>query len=191
MKNSRLLLAFILLCFLAFSAVADEDKEIKYVKAVDWNELAKILPGGLFGMIVGDIDGGTLTMADPKNPRQQFSYSNVSRKYTKGKDENEKEIKITITDSGFNQLLLTPFLMSFEYDSPDGSMKSIEIKDQKAKLVTEKEKGVLESCNLMVLVAERFLVLFEGNENITVEEIKEAASKLDYEKLAGLAKASE
>lgn len=188
MKISRLLLAFILLCFLAFSAVADEDKEIKHVKAVDWNELAKILPGGLFGMIVGDIDGGTFSIADPQNPGQQFSYSNVSREYTKGKDESEKEIKITITDSGLNQFLLTPFLMTMEYDGPNGSLKSIEIKGQKAKLVTDKEKGVIESCNLMVLVAERFLVVFEGNENITIEEIQEAASKLDYEKLAGLAK---
>jgi len=188
MKISCSLLALILLCFLSFSAIADEDKEIKYVKAVDWNELAKILPGEMEGMQTGDLDGGTFSMADPQNPEQQFSYSNVSREYTQGEDDSEKEIEISITDSGFNQFLLTPFLMTMEYDSPDGSMKSLEIKGQKAKMVIDKEKGVMESSNLMVLVAERFLVLVEGNENITMEEIKKAASMLDYEKLAGLIK---
>jgi hypothetical protein len=189
MKKLLPLSLCLILCLVAMAATAEDEKPVKAVKAVDWNELAKFLPETIEGMEAGKLDGGSLSIADPKDPQQPFSYSSVERRFkTEAKAGKSKTISIRIWDSGFNQLLMAPFMMAFEFDGPDGSVKTVDIKKQKAKLITDKDEGVLESCQVVVLVADRILVSVEGNELTTVEEITLLAEKIDYDKLAALAK---
>ncbi|MDH4157786.1 MAG: hypothetical protein OEW00_10980 [candidate division Zixibacteria bacterium] len=189
MKKFLPLLLCLLLCLVAVTVTAEDEEQVKAVKAVDWNELAKFLPEAIEGMRTGKLEGGSLSIPDPDNPQQPFSYSSVERRFkAETKADESKSITVRIWDSGFNQLLMAPFMMAFEFDGPDGSVKTIEIKKQKAKLITNKDEGVLESCQVIVLVAERILVSVEGDELTTVEEIILLAEKIDYDKLAALVK---
>ena len=189
MKKSLPLMLCLILCLVAVTVTAEDEEQIKAVKAVDWNELAKFLPETIEGLKAGKLDGGSLSIADPENPEQSFSYSSVERRYkSEVKTGKSKKITIHIWDSGFNQLLMAPFMMTFEFDGPDGSVKTVEIGKRKAKLITDKDEGVLESCQVIVLVADRVLVSVEGNELTTVEEITLLAEKIDYDKLAALVK---
>lgn len=166
-----------------------ENAEPQAVKAIDWKELSKVLPEEIPGMKAGDVDGGTFTMSDPSSPGQEFSHSSVEREYTAElKDGEEKEIKISIMDSGLNQAMIAPFTMMMEYDSPDGSIKATTFKDYKGWQIVEKEKGEIESTQIVLLISDRVLVSLQGNEHVTMEELTKVAEKIDFDKLAELAK---
>ncbi len=159
------------------------------VKAIDWKELSKVLPEEIKGMEAGDLDGGTFTMGDPTNPGQQFSYSSVERTFTtetKGKDD--KEITIRILDYGLNKMMLAPYTMMMEYDTPDGSMKTTEIKKHRGWVITEKDDGEIENYQIILLVADRVMVMFEGDEQTSLDELTKLAEQFDYDKLAEMAK---
>ncbi len=156
-------------------------------KAINWKELAKFLPEEIKGMKAGDLDGGTFTMADPSNPDQQFSYSTVERDFTtETKEGNDKEIDISIMDSGLNQMMMMPYTMMMEYDTPDGSMKTTEIKGHKAMLIVESDEGKLESHQIIMPIGNRLLVSVQGNELTTLDEITKLAESIDYDKLVKL-----
>ncbi len=179
----------VLLVFLALGAYAEEEqkdlaKELQAVKAVDWNELAKLLPEKVEGMEVSELDGGSMTMADPTNPGNQFSYSSASRAYT---SKDKKEIRLHILDTGFNQLLMTPFMMQMEYDSPEGTVKSAEIQGFPSKLIYQKDEGKITGVQVISLVAKRILVTGEGDETVTEEDIQKLIKMIDYKKLAAMA----
>lgn len=161
----------------------------KSVKAIDWKKLSKLLPEEIKGMEAGDLDGGTFTMANPTESEQQFSYSSVERGFTaETKEGEEKDITIRIVDGGLSQMMIAPFTMMMEYDSPDGSMKTTEIKGHKGWVIIEKDEGKLESNQIAILVANRILVMVEGNELTTLDEITKLAESIDYEKLEKLVK---
>ena len=155
------------------------DSQTKRVESINWKELSGFLPDAINGMEKSKLDGGTFKTADPTDPTGQYSYSSVSRSYSNEK----KEIKITIMDSGYNQLLMSPFMMAYEFDGPDGSMKSITVNDQNAKLMIEMDDGVVEDVNLMVAVKDRVLFMFEGNGGVSEKELLAEAKKIDYAKL--------
>lgn len=161
----------------------------KAIKAVDWKELAKLLPEEIKGMKAEELEGGTFTMGDPSDPVQQFSYSSVEREFTaETKEGEDKEITIRIMDSGLNQMMIAPYTMMMEYDSPDGSMKTTEIKGHKAMVIVEKDKGELEGHQIIVLAGNRIMVMVEGNELTTLDEIARLAEAIDYDELAKLTK---
>lgn len=159
------------------------DKDAKeMVESINWKELSGFLPESIDGLEKSKLDGGTFKTQNPTDPTGQYSYSSVSRKYSNEK----KKLTITIMDSGYNQLLLSPFMLSYEFDGPDGSMKSITVKDQDAKLMTKMDDGVLEEVNLMIAVKGRIMVVFDGNSEVTEKEIMAEAKKIDYAKLESL-----
>lgn len=187
MKYRALIASVVGLLLLIAPAIADEGKKEvapKAVKAIDWNKLAEFLPAKVEGMKVGDLDGGTMTMADPTNPSAMFSYSTVERTY-KGKG---KEITLRILDTGLNQLLMASYMMAFEYDSPEGSMKTIDFAGHKAKMILEKERGKVTETQIMFLVSGRLLFAAEGEEGVTKEDIEALVTGIDFAKMGKLVK---
>ena len=180
----------VLLVFLAGAVYAEDEqkdlsKELQAVKAIDWNDLAKLLPEKVEGMEVSKLDGGTMSMADPTNPQNQFSYSSASRSYT---TKDGKVINLHILDTGFNQFLMTPFMMQMEYDSPDGSVKSTEVQGFPSKLIYDKDEGEVTGVQIISLVSKRVLVTAEGDdETVTKDDISKLLDLVDYKKLAGMA----
>lgn len=165
------------------------EAKLTTVKVIDWKDLSKLLPEEIKGMEAGDLEGGTFTMADPTDTDRQLGYSSVERQFiAETKKGEDKEIAIRIMDSGLNQMMIAPFTMMMEYDSPDGSMKTTEIKGHKAWTVVQKDKGEVEGNQVVVLVGGRIMVMVEGNEQTTLDEIAKLAESIDYDKLAKLVK---
>lgn len=164
----------------------DEEKaqEVMHAKAIDWNSLGDCLPAEVDGMEAGDLDGGSMSMADPSNPGTTFSYSFAERTYTKGKTG----ITLRITDTGYSQMLTMPYMMAFEMDTPDASIKSVKVAGHDAKRIQNKEKGKVISTQYLILVSERVLVMAENDGGAGPEDIEQMLGKINFEKLGSLAK---
>ncbi len=186
-RRTGIILALMIVVVMPLSLAAQEEK-IEQVKAVDWSKLAEMLPDELAGMKADEVEGGSMSMADPMNPGQTFSYSSVERTYRSGDEDDAKEITVRILDSGYNKMLLMPYMMAMEFDGPDGGMKSVEIAGQPAKQITEKDDGKIVSVQYMILVGERLLVYLEGDENCSAEGLTKIAELLAFDKLAALVK---
>ena len=179
-----------LLCVIASPAVWAEDTpqaadtSMVHIKAISWEKLAACLPASLEGFETGEDDGGTMNMPNPEDPSHSLSYSVIEREYS----NDDKSIHLEIMDSGLNQLLLAPFMMTMEFDGPDQTIKNAEFAGNPAKLVLNKEDGKVRTAQYLVLVADRLLMAAEGNENVSSDEIKAALEKVDFAKLAELVK---
>lgn len=181
---------FVLAMLLAAGCWAGEETEelseqLEAVKAIDWNKLATLLPDKVDGMTVGELDGGSMSLADPTNPNNQFTYSAVSKPYSFGED---KTVLLRILDTGFNQFLMMPFAMQMEYDSPEGSVKSAEINGVPVKIITEKDDGKITDMQIIALAAKRILVNAETEDNVTLDEIEKVFKLVDFELLNKMAK---
>ena len=161
-----------------------ENDSTQLAESVNWKPLSKLLPESIDGMESSDLDGGTFKSASPTNPTEQYSYSSVSKTYK----QDKKKIKITIMDSGYNQLLLAPFMMTYEYDGPKGYMKSTTVNGHNAKEMVDLKGDDVKQSQLMVAVKDRVLVMFEGSGGVTMDDLKKQSDKIDYgtiEKLIG------
>jgi hypothetical protein len=177
------------------------------VEAVNWRELAKMLPKAIGEMEPGKIDGGTYNFngaaagattaassGEEAEGASSMSYSTVERTYSQELEDGErKELTIRLTDSGIARLMLQPYLMAVEYDTPDGMLKSTKVGDYPAKMMLDFDDDLeVEQTQIMVLVADRILVQFEGNEHTSQAEVEAAANDFPFgnlEKTAGAAKA--
>ena len=192
MSNRVIALALgVALILLAIPSFADDDKPAPEQKAatepIEWKTLGACLPEQVEGMKVGELDGQMLNMVNPMNPNEQFYYSLANRTYTFAKDK-DKAIDLQVQDTHANQMLLAPFMMAMTYDSPEGSIKTIEVAKLPGKLFLEKDEGKITEINCMVLVGNRLLVMAEADGTVTEEELLSLVGKIDYEKLAKLAK---
>lgn len=217
-----------LLMFLSFNAVAQDKDAVKaaqeqaqamlqslgmaqsqsgeQVEAVNWRELAKLLPKSVSGMEPGKIDGGTYNIGsagaagasgdasegEAAVGAGSMSYSTVERTYSKDLEGGgRKEITIRLTDSGIARMMLQPFLLAIEYDTPDGLLKSTKIGGFPAKMMLDYDDDLeVEQTQYMVLVSDRILVQFEGNEYASQDEVESAANDFPFgelEKSAGAA----
>ncbi|KAA3635985.1 MAG: hypothetical protein DWP97_03735 [Calditrichaeota bacterium] len=158
------------------------DKNATKYESVNWKPLSKLLPESIDGMESSEIEGGTFKTADPSSPSGQYSYSSVSRTYK----SDAKRIKITIMDSGYNQMLMAPFMMAYEYDGPQGYMKSTEVDGHNAKEMVELKGDEVKSAQLMVAVKDRVLLMFEAKKGATMDDLKAQSSKIDYSKIESL-----
>ncbi len=187
---SRKLCLFIMLLILAAvpANLLAQSEGGETFQAIDWKKLAEQLPDELAGLKAGDVDGGSMSMSDPTNPGQTFSYSTVERTYTSDDEENPKKVTVRILDSGLNQMLQAPFMLAMEFDGPDGSMKTVELAGQKARQIIEKEDGKIESVQYLILVVQRFMVFVEGGDNASLELVGKVTEELPFDGLAGLVK---
>lgn len=172
------------------------------VEAIGWRDLAKLLPKTLDGMITGKIKGGTFNMGGmtsavmPDSIRKAMnmsgmasSYSSAERTYTQDLGEGKiKKLTIRIMDAGMVKAMLSPFFMAVEYDTPDGIMKSVEIAGHPARLMQEFDDDFeVVKTSYMVLISDRVMVQFEGNEHVEEKLVTSQANSFPYDKLIRLA----
>lgn len=181
------------------------------VEAINWRKLAKLLPKEIDGMESGKLDGGTFNIGgqgmaglaalskskgdSADMPDFSMSYSTVERSYTQKLDNGKKKkLTIRIMDSGMARLMLQPYMMAVEYDTPEGMLKSTKIGDYPAKLMLEFDDDLeVTKTQYMVLVSDRILAQFDGNGNATQDEVEALATGFPFaeiEKLAQQAKAA-
>ena len=168
---------------------ATSEPESPAARPIDWKTLSEFLPKQIKGLLAGDIDGGTFTWGDPDDSEQTTNYSSVERDYS---SENVlgrvRQITVRIVDCALNRMMLAPYIDTAEYDDSDGSLKAATIKGHPARLITELDNGRLERNRVILLVGNRILVMVEGNNQTTLEEMIKVAEKLDLDGLAMLTK---
>jgi hypothetical protein len=112
-----------------------------------------------------------------------FKYSQAEVRYTKG----DSRVELKMIDSGFNQLLLTPYAMfltaGYEKETSDGYEKSTKVNGQPG---WEKWDSSGKDGELNALVGKRFLVQIEGRGIEDTKLLHELAGKIDMAKLSTL-----
>jgi hypothetical protein len=155
-------------------ALAGGGGDVKAVQPVDFHTLQGVFP---------DLSGWDKEKATGERMSSPFAYSQASVRYKK----NDSSIELKIIDSGFNQLLLTPYAMflqaGYEKETSDGYEKSTKVNDQPG---WEKWNSESKDGELNALVGKRFLVTMEGRELADTKVLHELAGKMDMGKLAGL-----
>jgi hypothetical protein len=155
-------------------ALTGADPNMKPVDPVSFHDLQAAF-GDLSGWEKGKPTGEKMTM--PVN----FSRAEVN--YTKA----DANIKIEISDSGFNQMLMIPYSMfltsGYEKETEDGYEKSTKVGDYPGweKWDTKSKDGELNA-----IVNKRFIVQVEGRQLDDVKMLHTAMASVDLSKLAGM-----
>ncbi|MCJ7582536.1 MAG: hypothetical protein MUP98_18625 [Candidatus Aminicenantes bacterium] len=148
------------------------------VEPIHWSKLIPFLVDLDGWEADGDAEGQTTNMMG-------MSVTVVERSYT---NEN-RSLKITITDSGYVQMVLAgiKMMMQFEVDSSDEYIKKVTIEDFPG---VEKYNYDGKDAEIILVLNDRFLVLLEGNEfeKEQVSELTNKAKALDLKGIAALAK---
>lgn len=150
------------------------DPNAKPVEPVSFRELQTVMP------TVSGWEKGSPTGEKMSSP---FSFSQASITYKKG----DARIEQKIMDSGFNQLLFTPFTMfmsaGYEKETQDGYEKSVNVAGNPG---WEKWDKTSRSGELNVVVGKRFLVQVEGHDLDDVKALHTVLDQTDLSKLASL-----
>ena len=156
------------------ASVAGGDANVKPMEPVGFRELQTVMP------TVAGWEKGSPTGEKMSSP---FSFSQASVTYTKG----DAQIEQKIMDSGFNQLLFTPFTMfmaaGYEKETQDGYEKSVNIAGNPG---WEKWDKTSRSGELNVVVGKRFLVQVEGHDLDDIKALHTVLAQTDLSKLASL-----
>ena len=150
------------------------DPNRKPVDPVNFHDLQAAF-GDLKGWEKGTPTGERMTM--PVN------YSEAKISYTKG----DATIDVTISDSAFNQMLITPFSMflaaGYEKETAEGYEKSMKVGDNPG---WEKWNKTDKSGELNAVVNKRFIVQVEGRGLEDSKPLHDLMASTDLKKLAGL-----
>jgi hypothetical protein len=156
------------------AGAAGGDSDVKPVDPVSFRELQTVMP---------EVSGWEREKPTGERMTSPFSYSQASVTYRKG----DAEIEQKIMDSGFNQLLFTPFSMlmaaDYEKETQDGFERSVKIGDYPG---WEKWDSGSKNGELSVVVNKRYLVQLEGHGIDDVKQLREVLDKTDLAKLAAL-----
>ena len=148
--------------------------EQKPVDPVSFRDMMALFP---------ELDGWEKAKPTGERMASPFAFSTAEVVYTKG----DARIALKTTDSGFNQLLLTPYAMflsaGYEKETADGYEKSTKVNGQPG---WEKWNGAGKDGELNALVGKRFLMQIEGNQIDDTKVLHELAGKIDMGKLAAL-----
>jgi hypothetical protein len=156
------------------AAVSGGSGDVKPVDPVSFRDLQALFP---------EIDGWMKGKAIGERMSSPFPFSQAEVTYTKG----DSRLELKMVDSGFNQLLLTPYAMflqaGYEKETTDGYEKSTQVNGQPGweKWNTETKDGELNA-----VVGKRFLVTIDGNQIDDTKVLHEVAGKIDMGKLAAL-----
>jgi hypothetical protein len=148
--------------------------ETKPVDPVSFRDLQALFP---------DLDGWEKGKPTGERMSSPFSFSQAEVTYTKG----DSRIELKMIDSGFNQLLLTPYAMflqaGYEKETSDGYEKSTTVNGQPGweKWNTEGKHGEVSA-----LVGKRFLVVIEGDDVADAKALHDVAGRIDMARLAAL-----
>ena len=156
------------------AAVGGGSGSTKAVDPVSFRDLIALMP---------ELDGWEKQKPTGERMTSPVSFSQAEARYTKG----DASLEVKIIDSGFNQLLLTPYAMfltaGYERETSEGYEKSTQVNGQPGweKWNTESKDGELNA-----LVGKRFLVTIDGNGIDNVSQLHDVAKKMDMGKLASL-----
>ena len=156
------------------AGAAGGDANVKPVEPVGFRELQTVMPA---------VAGWEKRSPTGEKMSSPFSFSQASITYKKG----DAEIEQKIMDSGFNQLLFTPFTMfmaaGYEKETQDGYEKSVNIAGNPG---WEKWDRSSRSGELNVVVGKRFLVQVEGHDLDDIKALHTVLEQTDLGKLASL-----
>jgi hypothetical protein len=130
-----------------------------------------------------DLDGWEKEKPTGERMTSPFAFSQAEVRYAKG----DAQIEMKLVDSGFNQLLFTPFAMmmqaGYEKETQSGYEKSTTVAGMPGweKWDTEGKDGSVNA-----LVGKRFLLSVEGSNVPDVQALHAIAAKIDMNKLAAL-----
>jgi hypothetical protein len=146
----------------------------KPVDPVSFRDLMALLP---------ELDGFEKEKPTGERMTSPVSFSQAEGRYTKG----DASIDVKIIDSGFNQLLLTPYAMflaaGYERETSEGHEKSTKVNGQPG---WEKWNSDAKDGEVNALVGKRFLVTIDGNGIEDVKVLHDVAARIDMGKLAAL-----
>jgi hypothetical protein len=155
-------------------AMAGNNPDMKPVEPVGFRDLQAVF-GDLAGWEKGKPTGEKMTM--PVN----FSRAEVN--YTK----DDSRIKVQISDSGFNQMLMIPYSMfltaGYEKETADGYEKSTKVGDHPG---WEKWDSDSKHGELNAIVSKRFIVQAEGSQIDDIKALHTAMASVDLNKLAAM-----
>jgi hypothetical protein len=131
----------------------------------------------------GDLSGWEKGKATGEKMSTPVNFSRAEVSYTKG----DSRVKIEISDSGFNQMLMIPYSMflasGYEKETESGYEKSTKVGEHPGweKWNTENKSGELNA-----IVAKRFIVQVEGHRLDDAKMLHTAMASVDLNKLAAL-----
>lgn len=130
-----------------------------------------------------ELEGWEKGKATGERMASPFAFSQAEVTYTKG----DARVELKMVDSGFNQLLLTPYAMflqaGYEKETSDGYEKSTDVNGQPG---WEKWNSESKDGELNALVGKRFLLTIDGNRIDDPNVLHEIAGRIDMERLAAL-----
>jgi hypothetical protein len=148
--------------------------DVKPVDPVSFRDLQAVMP---------QVSGWERENPTGERMTQPFSFSQASVTFRKG----DSEIEQKIMDSGFNQLLFTPFTMfmtaGYEKETQDGYERSVNIGGNPG---WERWDKSTKNGELNVVVNKRFLVQIEGRDIDDVKTLHAVLEQTDLKKLASL-----
>ena len=156
------------------SVMAANNPNQKPVNPVSFKELQTVMP---------EVPGWERATPTGERMTSPFSFSQASVTYKKG----DAEIEQKIMDSGFNQLLFTPFTMfmaaGYEKETQDGFERSVNIAGNPG---WEKWDKGSKNGELSVVVGKRFLVQVEGHDVDDIKTLHAVLDQTDLTKLTSL-----
>ena len=172
-QRKNIVLGIILIFAVGIMALAQTP-----VEPIHWSKLMPFLADLGGWEAEGDAEGQTTNMMG-------MSVTVVERSYT---NEN-RSLKITITDSGYVQMVLAgiKMMMQFEVDSSEEYIKKVTVDGFPG---VEKYNYDDKDAELILILEDRFLVLLDGDEieKGQVSELTSIAKALDLKGIAALAK---
>jgi len=165
----------ILVIFFSLSLVSFAQGQ-KPVDPVNWRELVPFLVDIQGWDAEGKPEGSSISMGN-------YKVSKASREYSSG----DKDLEIEIIDGGFVPMIYAgiKMAMSFEIDTSDEYLKKITIKNCPG---VEKYQYGDKEAEVIILIAERFLVTLKGDNFKDTKELKDIAEILDLDGIAALGK---
>lgn len=146
----------------------------KTAKAVEFEQLIALLPE-LGGWTRGKPKGEQVSMG--------ITMSNAKAEYTKG----ETSIDLTITDSSFNQLVLSPFTMflaaGYSERNSDGFKRSTTIAGNPG---FESWRNDQKEGEVVAVVSNRFIVQAKGRDLENIDAVKALVQAVDFGRLGTL-----
>jgi len=147
----------------------------KPVPPIDFEKLEALEPDAPSGWEKGKSSGQTTSMG--------VSVSTAEVTYTKG----DSDVKLTITDAAFNQLIMAPFsmmlAMGYSERTSDGYKKATTVKGNPAFETWENNNKHGE---VGVIVGKRFIVQATGSTISSIDIVRQFVESVDLSKLAGL-----
>ena len=130
-----------------------------------------------------DLDGWQKEKPTGERMTAPFAFSQAEVRYVK----DDSSLAMKIIDSGFNQLLLTPYAMflqaGYEKETSSGYEKATTVAGQPG---WEEWRAEGKDGTVNAFVGKRFLLTIEGNNIENVKILHEAAGRIDMNKLAAL-----